>query len=224
MKRVLVATRNADKLREIREILDLPDVELIDLVAAGVEESPAEDQVESHDTFAKNAAAKGRYFCARTGMLTLADDSGLCVDALDGAPGVRSKRFSGRQGLHGKELDQANNDLLVRSLSGTAGDARTARYVCAVAVVTPEGSEQVFEATCEGVILDAPRGGEGFGYDPLFYLPGEDATFGELDRERKNRISHRAKAVRAASAMLRGARSGLRIVGAGRAEKRLAGD
>jgi XTP/dITP diphosphohydrolase len=204
MRRILVATRNPDKLREIRQILRDPDVELIDLATAGVEERPEEEEIECYDTFAENALAKARYFAAGTELPVLADDSGLCVDALNGAPGVRSKRFSGRTDLRGPELDRANNERLLRSLAAVPREERTGRYVCAVAIVGPDGGERVFEGTCEGEILEAPKGSGGFGYDPLFYLPDEGATFGELRPEAKNRISHRARAVWAAAQVLRG--------------------
>lgn len=203
MTELVVATRSANKLREIREILrDLPDLSLVDLDGAGVPETPDEEAVEAFDTFRENALAKARYFAERTGRPVLADDSGLCVDALGGAPGVRSKRFSGRAELSGAALDQANNELLVRSLEGVPAEVRTARYVCVVALADPAGREATYEGRCEGVILEAPRGAGGFGYDPLFYLPEEGATFGELPAERKNEISHRARVVAAAAAAL----------------------
>jgi XTP/dITP diphosphohydrolase len=197
---LLVATRSPDKLREIRQILaDLPGVEILGLHEAGIPEQPEEDALEQHSGFEDNALAKARFFAARSGLLTLADDSGLCVDALDGAPGVWSKRFCGRVDLSGAALDVANNELLVRRLEGVEPDERTAHYVCAVALVDPTGSTSVYRGTCEGIILDAQRGSGGFGYDPLFFLPSEDATFGELPPERKNELSHRARAVRSAA-------------------------
>ncbi|HET8655517.1 MAG TPA: RdgB/HAM1 family non-canonical purine NTP pyrophosphatase [Longimicrobiaceae bacterium] len=199
MRRLVVATRSAHKLREIREILGpLRGWEIVDLTGAGVPESPEEEGIEAYPTFRENALAKARYFVERTGTLTLADDSGLCVDALGGAPGVYSKRFAGRTDLSGIELDRTNNALLLDRLRSVARESRTGRYVCALALVAPDGAELCFEGSCEGSILDEPRGDAGFGYDPLFYLPAEHATFGELAPERKNEISHRAVAVRAA--------------------------
>ena len=204
MTRVVVATRSADKLREIRQMLaEVEGLEVVDLDGAGVAEEPDEAGVEVHDTFRENALAKARYYARRAGALTLADDSGLCVDALGGGPGVYSKRFSGRSDLSGVELDRANNALLLEKLAGVPPDRRGAHYVCAIALVDPvTGREQVVEATCDGVLLDAPRGEGGFGYDPLFYLPADGATFGELPPARKNRVSHRAGAVRAAAVLL----------------------
>jgi len=196
-RRLLIATRSPDKLREIRQILaELPEWEVVGLRDLEIEEEPAEADLEHFDTFEANALAKARYFAARTRMLVLADDSGLCVDALGGAPGVRSKRFSGRTDLAGRDLDQTNNAHLLRLLAGVELPDRTARYVCAAALVDQQGREEVFLGSCDGVNLPEPRGSGGLGYDPLFFLPAEEATFGELDPDRKNAISHRARAVR----------------------------
>lgn len=201
--RLLVATRSADKLREIQQIL-APYLALqpVDLRAAGIPESPDEDAIEAFDTFEENALAKARHFARLSGLPVLADDSGLCVDALGGEPGVRSKRFSGRADLRGPELDRANNGLLLERLAGVPRAERTARYVCAAAVALPGGGERVFVGSCEGSILPAPRGAGGFGYDPLFRVTGENAAFGELPPGRKNELSHRGKAVRAAGEWL----------------------
>ncbi len=202
-QRLLIATRSPDKLREIRQILaDLPGWKILGLRDLEIQEEPAEVGLEQFGTFEENALAKGRYFAARAGIPVLADDSGLCVDALGGAPGVRSKRFSGRTDLTGRDLDRANNEHLLRLLTGVELPDRTARYVCAAVLVDPDHREEVFLGTCDGVILPEPQGSGGFGYDPLFYLPEEGATFGELDPDRKNAISHRARAVRAARAAL----------------------
>jgi XTP/dITP diphosphohydrolase len=201
--RVLAATRSGDKLREIRQILaPHTGLEVIALHEAGIPESPDEDAVEAFDSFEENALAKARYFAARSSLPVLADDSGLCVDALGGAPGVRSKRFSGRSDLRGAELDRANNALLLERLAGIPDAERTGRYVCAVALVLPGGSERVSIGTCEGVVLAAPRGSGGFGYDPLFLVPEAGSTFGELSPADKDRLSHRGKAVRAAGEWL----------------------
>jgi XTP/dITP diphosphohydrolase len=203
---LLLATRSEDKLREIRRLLaDLTGVRVVSLVEAGIEEIPEEDALEEFSTFEENALAKARHFAARSGMHTLADDSGLCVDALGGDPGVRSKRFSGRPDLRGRDLDLANNALLLERLHGVPEDRRSARYVCAVALVVPGGLERVHTGNCSGRILPAPRGAGGFGYDPLFFLPDENATFGELPPEAKNRLSHRARAVANATAAIQAA-------------------
>lgn len=203
-ERLLVATRSAHKLREIRQIMEeVGGPAVIDLNEAGVDYDPAEEEIEVHDSFEANAMAKARYFARRSGMTTLADDSGLCVDALGGAPGVRSKRFSGRTDLEGDALDAANNAVLLERLADVPVDRRTAHYVCVAAVVEPDGRERVFAGRCDGKILREPRGNGGFGYDPLFYVPEEGASFGQMDAARKNRISHRARAMRAVAEALR---------------------
>ncbi|HEX2204597.1 MAG TPA: RdgB/HAM1 family non-canonical purine NTP pyrophosphatase [Longimicrobium sp.] len=201
--RLLVATRNPGKVREIREILSAyPRLEIVGLDSLGVPESPEEDAVEAFDTVEENALAKARYFARLTGELTLADDSGIAVDALGGAPGVRSRRFAPAGEARGVGQDQANNAHLLRLLEGRPREERTARYVCAAALAWPTGETRVFTGTCDGLVLDAPRGTGGFGYDPLLYIEGEGRTFGELDPARKNEISHRGKAVRAAAEAL----------------------
>ncbi|HEX2081371.1 MAG TPA: RdgB/HAM1 family non-canonical purine NTP pyrophosphatase [Longimicrobium sp.] len=196
--RLVVATRNPGKVREIREILSaLPDWEVVGLDDLGIPESPEEDALEEFDTFEENALAKARYFAAKVGEPALADDSGLCVDALGGAPGVRSRRFAPVDETRGERQDQANNRHLLALLANVPDEARTARYVCAAAVAWPDGRELVRTGTCEGALLREPRGTGGFGYDPLFYMSNEEATFGELPAERKNELSHRGRAVRA---------------------------
>lgn len=200
--RLLVATRNAGKVREVRDILaGYPQLELAGLEDLGVPESPDEDAVEAFETFEENALAKARYYAAITGTLTLADDSGICVDALGGAPGVRSRRFAGEVETRGTSQDEANNRHLLRLLAEVPPEARTARYVCAAALAG-EGWDEVFVGTCDGVVLNGPRGTGGFGYDPLFWMPEEGMTFGELPAGRKSEVSHRGRAVRAAAAAL----------------------
>lgn len=204
MTRLVIATRSDHKLHEIRRMLDdLPDIELVDLKEAGVEESAMEERIEAHATFAANALAKARYFVDRTGQPVLADDSGLCVDALGGAPGVRSKRFSGRSDLRGAGLDRANNSLLLARLQDVPPDRRTAHYECAVALVQPGGAQSIFHGRCDGVMLAEPRGTAGFGYDPLFLSDDLGVTFAEADPDEKNRVSHRARAIQAARDILR---------------------
>lgn len=205
-KLVLIGTRSAKKLEEIANILaEFDDLELLDLNDLALPVASDESELEGFPTFAENALAKARYFAARTGMLTLADDSGLCVDALGGAPGVRSKRFSGHADLDGKLLDAANNELLLQRLATVPAGNRTAHYICAAAIAEPGGDEAVFEGTCAGEILQSPVGCKGFGYDPLFYLPQERATFGEIASHCKNLLSHRARAMlHAANYLTRG--------------------
>jgi XTP/dITP diphosphohydrolase len=196
---VLIATRSPHKAAEILQLLPpMPGLALVDLASAGIPASPAEDDIEAFSTFEENALAKARYFANLTSMPVLADDSGLCVDALDGAPGVLSRRFSGRVDLAGIALDQANNAHLLRLLAGRPGAARSAHYFCVVAVATPDGTTDVFRGTVAGLILSEPRGSGGFGYDPLFFVPELGATFAEVPQEVKNRLSHRGRAVQAA--------------------------
>jgi XTP/dITP diphosphohydrolase len=196
---LVVATRSAHKLQEIQQLTTtLPELQLLSLADLSLPEAPEEDQIEIFQTFEENALAKARYFFERTGRPVLADDSGLCVDALEGAPGVRSKRFAGRADLEGIRLDRANNDKLMDSLEGVSPARRTAHYVCVVAFVAPGGHQQLFRGTVDGRILKAPAGSGGFGYDPLFYLPELDATFAQVTQDVKNRLSHRAAAVRLA--------------------------
>ncbi|HEX5830537.1 MAG TPA: non-canonical purine NTP pyrophosphatase [Gemmatimonadaceae bacterium] len=197
---VLVATRNRGKLLELRPLLAAADLEAIDLEAAGVSPSAAEDAVERYATFAENALAKARYFHEASGGLpTLADDSGLAVDALGGEPGVRSRRWSGRTDLSGAALDAANNAQLQAALAGIA--SRAARFVCAAAFV--DGAlEVVGEGETTGRLLDAPRGSKGFGYDPYFLSDELGVTFAEAEPAAKAEVSHRGRAVRAVIAEL----------------------
>ena len=175
----------------------------VDLVAAGIDERPAEeDALEVAGTFEENALAKARYFFARSGLPALSDDSGLVVDALGGAPGVRSKRWSDRPELSGAALDAANNAHLLSALAGAP--SRAARYVCAAAFVDGSG-EWVARGETPGRILEAAEGAGGFGYDPFFFSDDLAESFGRVSREEKARVSHRARAVQAL----------LRIVGAG---------
>lgn len=196
MTRLLIATRNSNKLREISDKLQFTDsCELLDLNAAGVSASPDEDSIEAFGSFEENALAKARYFAGLSGLITLADDSGICVDALQGAPGVRSKRLSGRSDLSSSALDHANNERLLQLLKNVPDDLRTAHYTCALAMVSPDGPEATVIGHCHGLLGSEPHGTGGFGYDPLFYLPQFGATFAELPAEVKAQISHRARAI-----------------------------
>jgi XTP/dITP diphosphohydrolase len=201
---LVVATRSDHKLREIRELTAaVPDAHLLSLSDLAIPPDPREDEIEAFFTFEENALAKARYFVELTTRAVLADDSGLCVDALGGAPGVLSKRFSGRSDLSGDQLDQANNEKLLADLHDVPPDRRTAHYVCVVAFVTPQGTEDLFRGTVDGLILEARRGSGGFGYDPLFFVPDLNATFAEVLPEFKNRLSHRARALDEAIPRLR---------------------
>jgi XTP/dITP diphosphohydrolase len=202
--RLLVATRSAHKVAEIRDILaGVPDLELLDLAAAGVAASPAEDTLEPHETFEENAVSKARYFFEATGLATVADDSGLEVRALGGAPGVRSKRFAPGSDLQGLARDHANNRYLLARLRELGSPDRRARYVCAAALVEPQRPPLVFRGEAPGVIVDEPRGEGGFGYDAYVLDLESGGTFAEMSAGEKNRRSHRGKAFAALAEVLR---------------------
>jgi len=202
--RLLLATRSEDKAREIREILQSPGIRIVSLADVAIAPSPAEDGLEIHSSFLRNAEAKALYFNRLSGLPVLADDSGLCVDALDGRPGVHSKRFSGRSDLSGGELDEANNRTLLEALDSAGGDRRGARYVCAAVMVVETGTPLVAAiGTVRGTLLREPRGSGGFGYDPLFMLPATGLTFAQVDRRTKHANSHRGRAFRALANVLR---------------------
>lgn len=202
--KVVVATRNKGKLREILPLLAgaplLAPLELctIDEVAPGAE--LREDGV----TFVENALAKARQAARATGLPAIADDSGLEVDALEGAPGVYSARYAG-PGAN----DDSNNAKLLEALRGVPPARRTARFRCVAVFVDPARAlELVRDGACEGEVLEAPRGKDGFGYDPLFFVPKVGRTMAELPLEEKNRLSHRATAFRALADALASALAG----------------
>lgn len=202
---ILIATRSEGKRRELLPLLAPLGSRLLTLDEAGVAPDPAEDAIEAHATFEENALAKARWFHERTGLPCIADDSGLAVDALGGAPGVRSKRWSGRDDLDGAALDAANNAMLLASLAAAGGGrprGRGARYVCAGAYADGR-REVVRRGETLGFILDEPRGAGGFGYDPYFWSPELGATFGEATMEAKAQVSHRGRAMRALCNALR---------------------
>lgn len=204
--KLLVATRSAHKVGEIRAILaGVPDLELIDLEGAGLPEDPEEDHLEPHESFEENARSKAEYFHRRSGLPTVADDSGIEVDALGGQPGVRSRRFAPMPDSASRaEQDRANNQHLLERLAGVESARRTARYVCVAALCEGEGRTVLFRGTAEGRVLTAPRGEGGFGYDPLFLSDDLGSTFGEAPPAEKDARSHRGKAFRALAAYLRG--------------------
>ncbi|MGI6376141.1 MAG: XTP/dITP diphosphatase [Anaerolineae bacterium] len=192
--RLLIATGNAGKKREFARLLATLAVEVVGLDDLGL----ANDVEESGATFAENALLKARAYAARSGLLTLADDSGLEVDALGGAPGVQSARYGGPC------LDDCGRyELLLANLRAVPDERRTARFRCTIALVAPNGREATAEGACEGRIVHAPRGEHGFGYDPVFWVVSEGCTMAELPPERKNVISHRAEAAREALRILR---------------------
>ncbi|HSG07587.1 MAG TPA: non-canonical purine NTP pyrophosphatase [Longimicrobiales bacterium] len=196
--KLVVATRSAHKLAEIRTILAVvPGLEVLDLNEAGVQWSPAEEELEPYETFEENAHSKARYYQERTGLSTVADDSGIAVDALGGAPGVHSKRFAPAADLDGEARDKANNQHLLHRLAGVPEASRTARYVCVAVMVTPGGDRVVCRGEAPGRILEEEQGTGGFGYDPLFFDPELGRTFGQISPGAKHARSHRGKAFRA---------------------------
>jgi len=193
---VLLATRSAGKLRELRPMFAAAGFAVRDLAEAGIPEAAEEDALEAFATFEENARAKARHFFVKGGGLpVVADDSGLEVAALGGAPGVHSKRWSGRADLRGEALDAANNALLLERLRGQRD--RRARYVC-VAAYWDGTRERLARGEVTGRIADARvEGGEGFGYDPYFVSDELGRAFSEVSREEKARVSHRGRAVAA---------------------------
>jgi XTP/dITP diphosphohydrolase len=188
MTDVLLATRNPGKLVELRRMLDATDVTGIRVLGlADVPEFPEEP--ETGATFAENALAKARDAAKATGLASVADDSGLAVDALNGMPGVLSARWSGRHGD-----DDANTALLLGQLADVPDERRGAGFVCAAALVTPDGREHVLERQWRGTVIREKRGTNGFGYDPVFVPEGLDVTSAELDPAEKDARSHRGQA------------------------------
>lgn len=191
---LLIATRNCKKKAELQEILADWEVNLVSLDE--LEGMPEVD--EDGTTFAANALKKARTMAEISGLTTLADDSGLMVDALGGAPGIFSARFAG-PGCS----DADNNAKLLSLLREVPEAERTARFVCVIAVAIPGGKAETVQGICEGRIIASPRGQKGFGYDPLFIPAGFTSTFAELGEETKNQISHRGRALQAAKPLLR---------------------
>ncbi len=183
--KLIIASGNSGKLREIRTILGDKFDEIVSMKEAGIDHETVEDGA----TFLENAQKKAREIAEISGCAALADDSGICVDALGGAPGIYSARFCGRHGD-----DEANNRLLIEKLHDV--QQRTAHYACAVSLAFPDGSELHAEGFLYGEIVDEPCGSGGFGYDPYFYLPAYGCTAAELSAEEKNKISHRAEALK----------------------------
>jgi XTP/dITP diphosphohydrolase len=195
--KLLAATRSRGKQPEFRRVLEPAGVEVVFPDDVGLWESPIEDTLEVAESFEGNARRKAEHFARLSGLPTVADDSGLEVLALGGAPGVRSRRWAGVTGS-GAEVDAANNAELLRRLLGASEARRRARYRCVLVYLPRPGAvPQVFEGTCGGLILDAPRGEAGFGYDPLFLSDDLGRTFGEATAEEKDAVSHRGRALRA---------------------------
>ena len=187
---LILATRNAKKLAELRRILEASSV---DVSVTGLSEYPDMPEVaETGATFTENALLKARAVVAHTGCPAVAEDSGLCIDALNGMPGVLSARWSGRHGD-----DDANLQLVLGQLADIPAEHRGAQFACAAALVLPSGTEHVTEGLLEGTLATAPRGTNGFGYDPIFVPGGYQVTTAEMSPADKDKISHRGRALRA---------------------------
>ena len=193
MHTVLLATSNLHKLEEFRAIFSDMPLRLLSLSDIQL----AVDVEETGITFAENAELKASAYAQMSHMLTLADDSGLEIDALRGAPGVYSARYLGRDTSYEERFR-----VILKQLQGLPLDQRSARFRCVIAVAKPSGNIHMVEGVVEGVIADRPRGTHGFGYDPIFFLPELGKTFAELEPEYKNRISHRARAAQSARKLL----------------------
>lgn len=197
MKQVIFATGNAHKLQEIKEILADLDWDIISMKEAGVDM----EIIEDGRTFEENAIIKARTIMEATGKMVLADDSGLVIDYLNGEPGIYSARYMGEDTSY-----HIKNKNLVDRLEGVPQEKRTARFVCAVAAVFPDGSVLTTEGKFEGIIGYEERGVNGFGYDPIFFLPEFGCSSAELSREKKNELSHRGQALRMMRDKLQGQR------------------
>ncbi|MDO4476122.1 MAG: XTP/dITP diphosphatase [Lachnospiraceae bacterium] len=196
MQRLVFATGNKDKVRELKEILD-GSFEVVSMKELGI--SPDID--ENGETFEENALIKARTLCQLTGQLAVADDSGLVIDALNGEPGVHSARFMGEDTSY-----TIKNTKLIEMMEGYQGEERSARFVCVIACVFPDGREWTCRGEMEGQIGYEIQGENGFGYDPIFFLPEYGCTSAQLSREGKNEISHRGKAMRMMRDRLQGDR------------------
>lgn len=195
MTKIILASNNQNKVAEVKEILKDKNVEIVSLKEAGIDV----DVEENGTTFEENALIKARAVCKLTGSVTMADDSGLEVDYLDKQPGVYSARFMG----HDTSYD-IKNKAIIDKLEGVEGDARSARFVAAIAVVFPDGKEIVTRGTMEGLIAREAAGDNGFGYDPIVYLPEYGMTSAQLSPDEKNKISHRGKALKKMAEELKG--------------------
>ncbi|MGN0400504.1 MAG: XTP/dITP diphosphatase [Blautia sp.] len=193
MKRMIFATGNENKMKEIREILGSLPLEILSMKEAGIEADITEDGT----TFEENARIKARAVCEIAGEMVLADDSGLEVDYLNKEPGIYSARYMGEDTSY-----RIKNKSLIDRLEGVPDEKRTARFVCAIAAAFPDGRELVVRGTIEGIIGYEEKGENGFGYDPIFYLPERGCTTAELPPEEKNSVSHRGNALRQMKRML----------------------
>ena len=184
---IILATNNKSKVKEISEMMSGSDITFVSLADAGINV----EVEETGTTFEENALLKAREICKWSGKPTISDDSGLEIDALDGAPGIYSSRFMGEDTSY-----DIKNNALIEKLENVADPDRTARFRCCMALVLPDGREFVTEGAMEGIIAREPKGINGFGYDPILFIPEYNRTSAELSSEEKNNISHRGEALR----------------------------
>jgi XTP/dITP diphosphohydrolase len=201
MRKLLLATTNRGKAAEYRSLLQGLDFEPVTLDQAGI----SREAEENYSTFEENARSKAVFYATLSGLITLADDSGLEVDALGGEPGVRSSRYAGEGAS-----DSARVNFLLNKLKDIPWEKRQARFRCVIAIADPNGNVELADGECNGCIALEPRGVNGFGYDPVFYVPEYDKTIAELPPELKNEISHRGRAAKKASTILEKLSSRLR--------------
>ena len=192
---IVLATRNPNKLREFRAMLQDIDIAIVSFDS--FPECP--EVVEDGKSFAENALKKARTIAEYTGHVTIADDSGLEVDLLGGMPGIYSARYAGEEAD-----DRKNNEKLLKELGGVPMERRGAQFRCVIAVVDPDGAEQIVEGAYRGIIITEPRGNNGFGYDPVFLDEQSGFTFAEMDPEHKNQVSHRSRAIQELKKILQG--------------------
>lgn len=193
--KIAVATKNPNKAKEFTALFNLPGVEFVSMSSLGFDG----DIEENADTFEQNALIKAKFICDKFSIPAIADDSGLCVDALDGAPGIYSARYASRDGKNSSDSD--NIEKLLLELDGV--ENRTAQFVCAMAFCAPDGTQKCTSGICRGRIEYERKGTSGFGYDPVFYCDAICKTFGETSHEEKNKVSHRAIAVKQMSEIIK---------------------
>lgn len=195
MKTMIIASKNAGKIEEFKALFQPAGFEVLSLL--DLKDAP--DVEETGQTFKENARLKAEAIAKKYGCYALADDSGLVIDALDGRPGVYSARYAGES-----KDDQMNIEKVLSELDGVPMERRTAHFCCVLAVATPNGPTFYAEGKCEGLIAETPKGNNGFGYDPIFFLPDKNRTFAELTSVEKSTVSHRAKALQQLEKLLPG--------------------
>lgn len=200
---IVVATQNSGKIIELRELVRELPITFLSLT----DFNAVPEIIEDGETFEENAVKKARLTSSWTGLAALADDSGLCIDALDGRPGVFSARYAGENAS-----DEERFQKILEEMRDVPEEYRSARFVCVLALAAPSGKVALFRGDCEGRITTEPRGSSGFGYDPIFYFERCGHTFGEMDKRSKNRVSHRGRALRKFATYLESSSTRLRDI------------